>query len=109
MMENSVSRRLIKGIKLRKDSQDIHHLQFTDDIIILMQHYEHRLKNYKILLQCFQLTSCLKINISKSYIYARGIKDSSLQRWVDILSCSVTYLGAPIEANTNSKFFFGDL
>lgn len=76
---------LIKGIKFQYDSTEISHIQFVDDTIIFLQQDEASLLNCKRLLQCFQLTSGLKINFSKSALYARGVDDEVLHSWTYLL------------------------
>ena len=49
----------------------------------------------------------MKINLSKSHLYARGVTNTILQRWEDMFGFSInsfpfTYLGAPVGHNPKS-------
>lgn len=80
MMEKARQLGLIKGVRFNNRSVEITHLQFADDTIIFLQQDEGRILNCKKILQCFQLTSGLKINTQKSFIYERRVEEEKIFR-----------------------------
>lgn len=60
------------------------------------------------ILRCFQLTSGLEVNLSKSILVGVGCTDNDLQPMADLLHCgmrrlSCQYLGQPIGTDPRSK------
>ena len=101
MMERAKHLGLIKGVSFNHGAIEITHLQFAYDTIIFLQQNEESINNCQRILQCFQLTSGLKINMQKNFIYARGVEEERIASWASIFGCSVgsfpfSYLGAPI-------------
>lgn len=92
---------LFEGVSLPSSSRSISHLQYTDDVIMFIKNESDSIKGVKIILQCFQGTSGLKINFQKSNIYGFGDPEEKMLEWSDILNCRVgvgpiKYLGAQI-------------
>lgn len=60
---------LVHGISVSADSDSLTHLQFADNIIVFLEPSTENILNLRNILQCFQLTSGLKINLEKSLLY----------------------------------------
>ena len=113
-MERAKLLGLIKGVGFNHGVIEITHLQFAYDTIIFLHQNEESLLNCKRILQWFKLTSGLKINMQKIFIYARGVEEERMAGWASILGCSIgsfpfSYLGALIGANPKSLSFWRPL
>ena len=84
MLEVAKEKGLIKGIRIGEGAKELSHLQFADDTIIFLEQYVESVRNCKRILQCFQLTSGLRINFKKSQLYARGVDQNEIRSWADI-------------------------
>lgn len=84
-------------------------LQYADDIIILAPTYERSLVNIKCLLICFEMTSGLMINFSKSAIFRLGnTSPEDMDKASTILCCLdgqylMTYMGLPIRSTVLNR------
>jgi hypothetical protein len=77
------------------------HLQYADDIMIMVEGSELDIANLKFLLLCFETMSGLKINFDKSEVVILGYSPKDQQQIADSLNCRLTsfpvsYLGMPI-------------
>lgn len=68
-MERAEEYGLVEGIRLKEGMNSISHLQFADDTIVFLKPSLANVQNLKKILQCFQLSSGLKINFGKSSLY----------------------------------------
>lgn len=79
----------------------ISHLQYADDMIILVQNNDNCIANLKFLLLCFDSLSGLKINLAKSKAMVLGSDLDEANQVANLLnyklgSFPMTYLGIPI-------------
>lgn len=113
VIEKAKTLGLIKGIRIG-NLMSISHLQFADDTIIFLQDDWHSIKGIKLVLTIFEMLSGLKINYSKSSIYAPASPQYMVQAWAAWLNCKqgtlpFTYLGATIGASCKRKSFWKPL
>ena len=106
MIKKAVSMNLWTGVDVSKNGPNITHLQFADDTLLFAPSDRQSLKNIKMVLILFQLTSGLKINFHKSEILGVHVAESTLRDWAQILRCKVgrfpmTYLGLPLGGSTS--------
>ena len=79
-------------------------MQFTDDTIVFCPQSEDSIRNYRRILQCFEVMLGLSINFEKSSIIPLNCQAGWTRRMCDILGCSssrlpIKYLGIPLGAN----------
>lgn len=79
----------------------ISHLQYEDDMIILVELNNSCISNLKFILLCFEALSGLKINFSKSKVIVTGVDEAEALRVSHLLNCSLgafpfKYLGLSI-------------
>ena len=77
------------------------HLQYVDDTIIFLAHYDLNIRNMKFILYCFEAMSGLKINYEKSEVFSVGLDPPEQQRVAEIFGCKtcsfpIKYLGVPV-------------
>jgi hypothetical protein len=65
------------------------HLQYADDMLILVHNDPADLMNLKFLLLCFESMSALKINFSKSEAFVIGAKEEDQRRTAFMLNCKL--------------------
>jgi hypothetical protein len=87
------------------------HLQYADDIMIMVEGSELDIANRKFLLLCFETMSGLKINFDKSEVVVMGYNPQDQQRIADtfnyrLTSFPVGYLGMPVR---DSRILIKDL
>ena len=114
MLNCAAKKGIFKGIRLANSSNQITHLQFADDTIIFLEDSIESIVGVKKVLQCFQLTSGLKINYGKSNIYSSHYPDSLLHEGARILNCKLgswpmNYLGVPIGLTARKRIFWEPL
>lgn len=108
IMERAKELEIIHGIHLNEEFNNFSLLQFADDTILFLRPCKHNVLSLKRVLQCFQLTSGLKINFNKSFLYAFDYPEAS--SWARILGCQlgslpIKYLGAVLGSNPRRKIF----
>ncbi|WKA06598.1 hypothetical protein VitviT2T_024493 [Vitis vinifera] len=99
----------IRGFRVMRrngEGASVSHLLFTDDTILFCEDNRNQLVFWKWVVICFEVVSCLKINLKKSEIIpVGGVED--VDKAVAVFGCKVgnfptTYLGLPLEAPHNS-------
>lgn len=98
---NAVSERLVNGFPLGNDRTNVSHLQYADDTLILMDGDPKYVRILKLLIQCVELVSGLKINWLKSHISGISLSNSVCLQMTTSLGCSLKdwpseYLGLPL-------------
>jgi hypothetical protein len=76
-------------------------LQYTDDIILFLEHDPEKAQNMKLILYAIEQLSSLKINFHKSELYCFGKAQNDIDIYKDIFKCRAVefpfnYLGIPI-------------
>jgi hypothetical protein len=76
----------------------VSHLQYADDVMILIQNSQEGMINLKFLLLCFEFLSGMKINFHKSEVIVMGVDVAEQARVARLLNCKqgkfpFTYLG----------------
>jgi hypothetical protein len=75
-------------------------LQYTDDIILFMDHDPNKAHNMKLLLFAFEQASGLKINLHKSELFCFVAAQENIELYTELFGCKVgsfpiNYLGIP--------------
>ncbi|KAL4346329.1 hypothetical protein GQ457_17G001480 [Hibiscus cannabinus] len=65
------------------------HLQFADDTILFLKPEEHFLLNVKRVLRCFEVSSGLSINFSKSCIVGVGVDVEMTKNLAQCCGCKI--------------------
>nr|XP_029144810.1 uncharacterized protein LOC114924424 [Arachis hypogaea] len=104
MIAEAVRNGRISPLLVGRDSVELSHLQFADDIILFSPPEEKTIKNYKRLLRCFELMSGLSINFDKSSLITVNCDEQWVQCMCHFLGCKggslpVKYLGIPLGPN----------
>ena len=87
------------------------HLQFADDTIFFSRAFYEKLHSLKLILLVFRRLSGLRINLNKSTLSGINISQNQTTRLTSLLDCAISdwplsYLGLPLEGNTNSLSFW---
>lgn len=100
-LESAKEKGVFNGIQLPHCGPTISHLQYADDVMFLGSWSLENTKNLIRILRCYELSSGLKINMSKSKIYRFGVQNCELELVARSFNCSIgslplTYLGLPV-------------
>ncbi|KAK2652273.1 hypothetical protein Ddye_012129 [Dipteronia dyeriana] len=111
LFQTAVEKGLMKGTTIGNNSDQISHLQFTDDTILFLEPKLKFIRAAKRVLRCFELASKLKINFHKSCLVQDGKKNNLVNDATEIFRCKkaclpISYLGLPLGANPSSKAFW---
>ena len=92
---------MIHSLEVGKDKVKVNMLQYANDTLFFYEANTKRVFNIKAILQCFELSSGLKVNFLKTRIGGTGLDQLPLQRLAAILNCDVMispfiYLGLPV-------------
>ncbi|XP_022002688.1 uncharacterized protein LOC110900092 [Helianthus annuus] len=106
MLEKAKDVKAISGIRLPNNGPNISHLFYADDAIIIGEWSRDNIANVVRILRVFHLCSGLKINISKSNIFAIGVRANELEDMALLIECQagefpMIYLGLNVGANMN--------
>ena len=99
-----VDKGFIEIMKVGKKNINLTHLQFDDDTIIFCPQREESDRNYRKILQCFEVMAGLSNNYVISSIIPLNCSADWTSRMCDILGCSkgrfpMKYLRIPLGAN----------
>ncbi|XP_023738428.1 uncharacterized protein LOC111886414 [Lactuca sativa] len=102
--ESAKEKGIFKGIQLPHRDPVIFHLQYANDVIFMGSWATENTKNLIRILRCFELSSGLKINMSKSKLYGFGVQNCELELVARSFNHSIgslpfTYLGLPVGAS----------
>lgn len=114
MIKTGARENLFRGITLKEGSVQMTHLQFADDVILFLNDDYSSILGIKRILQCFQVISGMKVNFTKSQVYAFHIDAEVKKKWALKLQCILgsvpfKYLGANIGASPSSIQFWEPL
>nr|KAJ0200540.1 hypothetical protein LSAT_V11C600316150 [Lactuca sativa] len=103
-MEMAKEKGNFEGIQLPHQGPIISHLQYVHDTIFMGSWSIENAKNLIRILRCFEFSSGLKVNMSKSKLFGFGIQTCELELGARSFNCSVCslsfiYLGLPIGAS----------
>jgi len=92
---------LIDSLEVGKDKVKVNMLQYADDTLFFCEANTKSIFNIKAILQCFKLSSGLRVNFVKSRIGGLGLDQVVLQQFAAILNCNTMvapfiYLGMPV-------------
>ncbi|KAJ9555388.1 hypothetical protein OSB04_010002 [Centaurea solstitialis] len=79
----------MEGVNLPNNGPGISHFFFADDALFVGKWSFSNLSNLLRLLRCFHLASGLKVNLSKTMLYATGVKPESLSWAASKFQCTV--------------------
>ena len=105
-LEAARDQRIFKGIDITYGGLTISHLFYVDDALFVGEWSQSNLKNLACILQCFHVTSGLKVNCHKSKVFGIGVSELESTNWANILGCvsgtlPFNYRGVPVGANVN--------
>ena len=103
-LESAKEKGIFKGIQLPHRGPIISHLQYADDVTFMGSRSLESTKNLIRILRCFELSSGLTINMSKSKLYGFGVQNCELELVARSFNCSIgslpfSYLGLPVGAS----------
>ncbi|CAM8979776.1 unnamed protein product [Rhodiola kirilowii] len=95
---------LIGGVDWARNGENLTHLQFADDTVLLCRAEIKEVRNLKMILEAFEGCSGLEINYEKSQCFGIGLKEEEVQRFAEELNCPVgrmpmKYLGMQVGVN----------
>ncbi|GMI95172.1 hypothetical protein HRI_003186500 [Hibiscus trionum] len=100
---------LFEGFKIGRSVEriQISHLQFADDLLIFCGASEIQIKNVKRVLQVLEISSWLKLNMSKSKLFGINVSNDCIEAWANSIGSlwgklPTDYLGLPLGAKRNS-------
>ena len=98
---------LIKGVIVGSEGIVVSHLQFADDTILFLDNDKDNFLNTLSIFQIFELSSGLKMNLSKSDLAGINIDSQELSCIASLISCQIlewplVYLGVPLGGNPRS-------
>ena len=89
MLRLASDNNLIHGIKFPCNGPEVLNIQYADDTLLFMEAFEIGLINLKRILCCFQTTSGLKINFTRSFLTGIGIPPDLTDKYSSILGCGI--------------------
>jgi len=92
---------LIDSLEVGKDKVKVNMLQYADDTLFFCEANTKSIFNIKAILQCFELSSGLRVNFTKSRIGGTGMDQVTLKCFAPILNCDMMVspficLGMPV-------------
>jgi len=98
----TVEKDLVESSEIGKKSVKVNMLQYVDDTLFFYKANIKSVFNIKVILNCFELTSDLKVNFFKSRLGRVGVDHTEILCFVTIRNCEVMriafkYLGMPVE------------
>ncbi|XP_071708772.1 uncharacterized protein [Rutidosis leptorrhynchoides] len=99
----AVNRGLFRGVEIGRDKVVVSHFQYADDTMFLGEWSTTNARNLFKILKCFELSSGLKVNFHKSYLYGVGVDWGDVESLANRMGCQAgkfpfMYLGLPIGA-----------
>jgi len=97
----AVEKNMIDSLEIGGKKVKVNMLQYADDTIFFCKANIESVFNIKVALNCFELSSDLKANFSKSRIGGVGVDQIRIHRFAAILNCEVmvtpfVYLGMQV-------------
>jgi len=94
-------KKLVDSLEVGKGKVKVNMLQYANDTLFFCEANVKSMFNIKAILQCFELSSGLRVNFGKSRIGGTGLDQGMLQRFASILNCETMvvpfiYLGMPV-------------
>ena len=80
---------VLEGLVPHLKEGGLTHLRYADDTIIFLDNSETNFEILKFLLLCYESMSGMKINYSKSAVFAIGIEQDELVRIAAVFGCKV--------------------
>ncbi|XP_071728713.1 uncharacterized protein [Rutidosis leptorrhynchoides] len=106
LAKSACNQGFIKGVEIGADKILLSHLQYTDDTIFIGKWCKRNVSNVMKLLECFERSSGLKVNASKSVLYGIGASNEETEMVASRWGCSTgtlsfKYLGLPVWQKMN--------
>lgn len=101
MLDKAVVKGHVKGVLGDLIPGGISHIQYADDIVIMIDGSDSSIRNLKLILYCFEWLSGLKINFHKSEVFVFGVDQKRKERMANMLNCKLgelpmKHLGIPV-------------
>jgi len=87
LVRQAVKKELYSGIKVGSNGTNVGLLQFADDTLFLCETKAQNAMTLKVVLRCFELTSGLRVNFSKTKVGGTGMDTSMLKIFSKTLNC----------------------
>ncbi|GKE02211.1 putative RNA-directed DNA polymerase, partial [Tanacetum coccineum] len=100
-MEDAKAAGLFHGLNLDNIGLHLSRLLYADDVIFMGEWSDSNVRHLLIILHYFHMSSGLKINLSKSYIYGIGVSNATVTNLANEISVRpgkipFIYLGLPV-------------
>ena len=86
MLQTTINKGHIKGVLTELIPRGISHIQYANDIVIMIEASNLSIRNLKRILYCFECLTGLKINFHKSEVYVFGVSQVEQENWVTCLT-----------------------
>lgn len=108
-MKEACAKGLFKLIKIPNCDTLISHLFYANNALFLGEWCKDNIKNLSRILRCFHVSSGLKVNFWKSWVFGIGANWQEVVRWAAPLGSEpavvpLNYLGAPVGTNMKHQF-----
>jgi len=105
-----VEKYLIDSLEIKNKKVKVNMLQYVNNTLFFCKENTKSVFNIKMTLNCFELSSELKVNFLKSKISELRIDQTTIQRFATILNCDVMvtpfmYLGMLVGGVIREGFF----
>jgi len=87
--KEAVELNLVESLEIEIKKVNVNMLQFSDDSLLFCEANTKSVFTIKVMLNCFDLASGLKVNFLKSRIGGLGVDMFEIQRFVVLLNCDV--------------------
>jgi len=104
-------KKLIDSVEIDRDKVKVNMLQYADDTLFFCEANTKNIFNIKAILQCFELSSGLRVNFLKSRIGGTRVSQFLLRSFAAILNCDMmvspfVYLGLPVGGSHKQGAFW---
>ena len=89
LISTAVANGLIRGVKVGSEGIVVSHLQFADNTILFLENNKDNFLNALSIFQIFELSSRLKINLSKSSLAGINIDSQELSYRASLVGCQI--------------------
>jgi hypothetical protein len=92
---------IIQGLVPNLIDGGLTHLQYADDTVISLSFSLENVRNLRLILNCYEAMSGMKINFDKNEVYTMGVTEEDQQEVTRVLNCKMgsfpmKYLGMPV-------------
>jgi hypothetical protein len=101
LLQSAISKGQLSGVLTDLILGGVSHIQYADDMVIMIEATEKSIRNLKLILYCFEWLTGLKINYHKSKVFIFGVSQLEKEEMANMMNCvlgnfPMKYLGVPI-------------